>query len=250
MPFGLTNAPSAFQVLMNQNFKPYLQRFILVFFDDILVYSKDMEAHLVHLRITLDALRENQLFAKLSKCTIRCGEVEYLGHIVTAQGVCADPGKIQAMVDWPFPKNIKGLRGFLGLTGYYRKFIKGHGTIAAPLTAMLKKDSYVWSEPAQQAFQALKDAVTRAPFLALPNFSQPFVIECDASGVCIWAVLMQGRQLVAYLSKAFKGKALHMSTYENELFALVTAVQKWRPYLLGQPFVVRTDQQSLKFLLE
>jgi hypothetical protein len=145
---------------MNQIFKPYLWRFILVFFDDILVYSKDIEAHLVHLRTTLNALRENQLFTKLSKCTFGCGEVEYLGHIVTAQGVCADPGKIQAMVDWPFPKNIKGLRGFLGLTGYYRKFIKGYGTTAAPLTAKLKKDSFTWSESAQLAFQALKDAVT------------------------------------------------------------------------------------------
>jgi hypothetical protein len=115
---------------------------------------------------------------------------------------------------------------------------------------MLKKNSFSWSEPAQGAFLALKTAVTQAPVLALPNFSQPFLIECDASGVGIGAVLMQGNRPIAFLSKALMGKALHMSTYEKELFALVTVIQKWRPYLLGRPFVVKTDQQSLKFLLE
>lgn len=176
--------------------------------------------------------------------------MEYLGHIVTAEGVCADPGKIKAMVDWPLPKNIKALRGFLGLTSYYRKFIKGYGSIDSPLTTMLKKNSFGWSEAAQEAFPALKVVVTQAPVLALTDFSQPFVIECDASGIGIGAVLMQNKHLIAFLSKALKRKAIHMSTYENELFALVMAIQKWRPYLLGQPFVVRTDQQSLKFLLE
>jgi hypothetical protein len=250
MPFGLTNAPSTFQGLMNQIFKPYLRKFILVFFDDILVYSGDMETHATHLRTTLDLLRKNQLFAKSSKCKFGCEEVEYLGHIVTAEGVSADPRKISAMVDWPLPKNIKALRGFLGLTGYYQKFIRGYGSIASPLTAMLKKNSFGLSEAAREAFQTLKVAVTQAPVLALPDFSRSFVIECDASGICIGAMLMQNKRPIAFLSKALKGKALHMSTYENELFALVTAVQKWRPYLLGQPFVVRTDQQSLKFLLK
>jgi hypothetical protein len=233
MPFGLTNAPSTFQGLMNQIFKPYLRRFILVFFDDILVYSGDMKTHTTHLRTALDLLLQNQLFAKSSKCKFGCEEAEYLGHIVTAEGVSADPGKIAAMVDWPLPKNIKALRGFLGLTGYYRKFIKGYGSIASPLTAMLKKNSFGWNTAVHEAFQPLKVAVTRAPVLALPDFSQPFVIECDASGMGIGAVLMQNRSPIAFLSKALKGKALHMSTYENELFALVTAVQKWRPYLLG-----------------
>jgi hypothetical protein len=171
-------------------------------------------------------------------------------HIVSAQGVCADPSKIQAMVDWPFPKTLKALRGFLGLTGYYRKFIKGYGSIAAPLTQMLKKNSFGWTASAQNAFEALKLAVTQAPVLALPNFAQPFIIECDASGVGVGAVLMQNHRPIAFLSQALKGKALHMSTYEKELFALVTAVHKWRPYLLGKSFLVRTDQQSLKFLLE
>jgi hypothetical protein len=137
--------------------------------------------------------KKNQLFAKMSKCRFGCAEMDYLGHIVSGQGVCADPRKIQAMVEWPFPKNINSLRGFLGLTGYYRKFIKGYGSIAAPLTAMLEKNSFCWTELAQEAFQALKIAVTQTPVLALPNFSQPFIIECDASGLGIEAALMQDK---------------------------------------------------------
>jgi hypothetical protein len=182
MPFGLTNAPSTFSGLRNHIFKPYLRKFILVFFDDILVYSGDMGSHLSHLQTTLELLRQNMLFAKLSKCKFGSGEVKYLDHIITAQGVCADPGKIQAMVDWPFPKNIKALRGFLGLTGYYRKFIRGYGSIASPL-----------NDVAREAFQALKGAVTQAPVLSLPDFSKLFIIEYDASGVGIGAVLMQGK---------------------------------------------------------
>jgi hypothetical protein len=250
MPFGLTNAPSTFQSLMNHIFKPYLRKFILVFFDDILIFSKDFATHRTHLEITLGILRHHQLYAKLSKCRFGCKEIDYLGHIISEFGVRADPGKIQAMVDWPFPKTLKSLRGFLGLTGYYRKFIQNYGSIAAPLTDMLKKNSFSWGDSAIGAFQQLKNAVTQTPVLALPDFSQPFVIECDASGLGIGAVLMQQRRPIAYLSKALKGKALHMSTYEKELYALVTAIQKWRPYLLGQPFIVRTDQQSLKYLLE
>jgi hypothetical protein len=189
MPFGLTNAPSTFQSLMNQIFKPYFRRFTSVFSDDILIYSRDSDTHIIHLTQTLDLLRQNQLFAKMLKCRFECSKIEYLGHIVIAQRVCANPGKIQAMVEWPHPKTLKALRGFLGLTGYYRKFIRGYGSIAAPLTAMLKKNS-LWSDSAQEAFQALKVAVTQAPVLALPNFTQPFLIECDASGSGIGAVLM------------------------------------------------------------
>jgi hypothetical protein len=176
--------------------------------------------------------------------------VEYLGHIISEDGVSANPGKIKAMGDWPFPTTIKALRGFLGLTGYYRKFIHAYGSIAAPLTSMLKKNAFSWSPEAKDAFLKLKAAVSQAPVLALPDFEKPFLIECDASGLWIGAVLMQSNRPIAFLSKALKGRALHMSTYEKELFALVTAVQKWRPYLLGRPIVVKTDQQSLKYLLE
>jgi hypothetical protein len=185
MPFGLTNAPYTFQSLMNHVFNPHLRKFILVFFDDILVFSKDANTHIIHLQITLDILRKNLLFAKKSKCRFGCQEVDYLGHIISQQGVKADPGKIQALVDWPFPSNIKSLRGLLGLIGYYKKFIKGYGSIAAPLISMLKKNAFTLDEATKGVFFNLKDAISHSPILALPNFTQPFFIECDASGVGI-----------------------------------------------------------------
>ncbi len=155
--------------------------------------------------------------------------MDYLGHIVFELGVKANPEKIKAMLDWPFPMNIKFLRGFLGLIGYYSKFIQGYNSIVVPLIAMLRKNAFLWTEEAKVAFQNLKNAVTHAFVLALPNFNQPFVIECDANGVGIGAVLIQDHRPIAFLSKGLKGRALHMSTYENELFALVATIQKWKP---------------------
>jgi hypothetical protein len=154
--------------------------------------------------------------------------------------VRADPSKLEAMLQWSVPTTIKSLRGFLGLTGYYRKFIRGYGIIVAPLTALLKKNSFLWTSEATAAFLQLKDAVTSPPVLRLPDFSQTFTIECDACATGIGAVLMQEGRPIAFLSQAVKGQALHLSTYEKELFSLVTAVQKWRPYLLGRSFKVKT----------
>jgi hypothetical protein len=227
MPFGLTNAPSTFQGLMNHVFKAHLRKFVLVFFDDILVYSKDAQEHLVHLRVVLEILLHRKLFAKAVKCKFACKEVEYLGHVILAEGVKADPAKIESMINWPVPKSLKSLRGFLGLTGYYRKFIKGYGQIAAHLTSLLKKDSFLWSPEATETFKNLKQTVSSPPVLVLPDFTKPFIIECDASGVGIGAVLMQASNPIALFSKALKGKALHLSTYEKELLALVSPVKKW-----------------------
>ena len=246
MPFGLTSAPSTFQSLMNDVFRPYLRRFVLVFFDDILVFNSTLDHHLEHLRIVLELLQKNQLYAKRSKCVFGCPEVEYLGHIISGQGVSVDPRKTTDMMIWPTPTSVKALKGFLGLTGYYRKFIKNYGQIAAPLTALLRKNAFVWFAEAELAFHQLKVVVSQPPVLALPNFNQTFIIECDASGRDLGAVLMQNQRPIAFHSQTLKGKALQLSTYEKELLALVTIVYKWRPYLLGRPFIIKTNQQSLK----
>jgi hypothetical protein len=250
MPFGLTNAPATFQSLMNELFRPHLRKFILVFFDDILVYSKSWEEHLMHLQTVLNILSTNSLFAKAEKCCFGVLQVDYLGHQISAQGVSVDPKKIQAVLDWPKPTTVKGMRGFLGLAGYYRKFIRHFGGISAPLTQLLHKDSFHWTAAAEQAFKQLKEALTTPPVLRLPDFTQQFVVECDASGIGLGAILTQNNQPVAYFSEALKGSALALSTYEKEMLAIVKAVKKWRPYLLGKTFTVRTDQKSLKYLLE
>ncbi|XP_062088841.1 uncharacterized mitochondrial protein AtMg00860-like [Humulus lupulus] len=156
MPFGLTNAPSTFQVAMNQLFRPFLRRFITVFFDDILVYSQSIEEHVSHLRLMLQLLQDHSFYAKVSKCQFFQTTIEYLGHVVSADGVRADPTKIATMVDWPIPSTIKQLRGFLGLTGYYRRFVAHYASLAAPLTELLKKDNFVWNTQAAAAFEQLK----------------------------------------------------------------------------------------------
>ena len=145
---------------MNHIFCPYLRKFILVFFDVILFYSLNMEQHLAHLKTTFQVLKSNQLYAKKSKCIFAEGKVEYLGHIITGEGVLTDPKKITAMVEWPTPKIVKELRDFLGLIGYYRKFIKGYGIINKPLTELLRKNGFEWGEKATTAFNALKEVLT------------------------------------------------------------------------------------------
>ncbi|XP_073109864.1 uncharacterized protein [Elaeis guineensis] len=250
MPFGLTNAPSTFQRIMNEVFEKFLRKFVLVFFDDILVYSQNMEQHLVHLQQILHTLRKNRLYAKKSKCTFGGKQVEYLGHIIRAEGVATDPKKIAAIVEWPKPVSVKQLWSFLGLASYYRRFIAKFGQINKLLTNLLKKVDFKWSSEAEASFQQLKTVLAQTPILALPNFFLPFTIKTDASGTGMGAVLMQIGHPIAYLSKTFSDKHLSLSTYEKEMLALVLAVARWAHYLVKRYFIVRTDHKSLKFLLE
>jgi hypothetical protein len=186
---------------MNEILEPFLKKFVLVFLDDILVYSPSLDLHVVHLRQVLDKLRMHQLYMKRSKCSFAQSKLEYLGHIIF-EGVATDPEKTVAMLKWTVTTTMTELRGFLGLTGYYKKFVKQYGIIARPLTNLLKKKQFAWSMEAQQASDSLKQAMAIVPVLAPPDFEQPFIMETDACDLGIGAVLMQGDQFVAFLSKA------------------------------------------------
>lgn len=250
MPFGLTNAPATFQALMNSTFKDLIRKCVLVFFDDILIYSTSLEQHMGHLKLVLETLRQHQLFAKQSKCTFGGQSVEYLGHVITKEGVSTDPSKIDAIVQWPTPLNVKQLRGFLGLCGYYRRFIRSFGVIAKPLTNLLKKDGFSWSMDAQTAFEQLKHALVSAPVLALPDVTKPFIIETDACNKGIGAVLMQDKHPLAFISRALSPKQQTLSVYEKELLAIILATKQWHYYLITGHFIIRTDQKSLKHLID
>jgi hypothetical protein len=249
MPFGLSNAPSTFQATMNTVFRKVLRQFVLVFFDDILIYSKDWESHLLHLQEVLHILADHQLFAKMSKCQFGVSTVAYLGHIISSMGVSADPDKIHAIQHWPTPRSVSELRGFLGLTGYYRKFVHHYAGIAGPLTDLLKKQAFTWTTAAQASFDQLKDRMTTLPVLGIPNFGLPFDVTTDASGFAVGAVLSQTGHPLAFFSKKLCTRMQTASAYEREMFAITSAVKKWRHYLLGRRFRVYTDQQSLRGLI-
>lgn len=250
MPFGLSNAPSTFQALMNSVLKPFLRKCVLVFFDDILIYSSSYTEHLQQLKAVLSALRDNQLFVKKSKCSFAAQSVSYLGHAISETGVAMDTDKIKAVADWPQPCSARGLMGFLGLAGYYRRFIKNFGSIAFPLTQLLRKDNFHWDDKATSAFTQIKSALTAAPVLQLPDFEQSFVVECDASGSGFGAVLHQGQGPLAFYSRPFAARHMKVAAYERELIGLVQAIRHWRPYLWGRHFLVQTDHYALKFMLD
>lgn len=192
----------------------------------------------------LEVLTKNQLFAKHFK--FATAEVEYLGHIVSNEGGQADPKKLETMTNWLGPKNLKALTRFLDLIDYYQKFVKHYGHLATPLTALLKKDAFKWNANAAKVFQKLKTTMMHPPMLALLDFTKGFIIEYDACGVGIGAVMIQNNQPITFLSQSLIGRNLLISTYEKELLALVMTVKKWHPYHLGNTFIIHTDHHTLK----
>ena len=234
MPFGLTNAPAAFMDLMNRVFRPYLDQFVVVFIDDILVYSKDAQEHEHHLRIVLQTLRENQLFAKLSKCDFWLNEVSFLGHIVSVEGIRVDPVKIEAIVNWKPPRNVTEVRSFLGLAGYYRRFVQGFSVIASSLTRLLRKGvKFEWDDKCQSSFERLKEILVDTPVLIQPTSGRDYIVYSDASKIGLGCVLMQDGKVVAYASRKLKPHEQNYPTHDLELVAVVFALKIWRYYLYG-----------------
>ncbi|XP_042974786.1 uncharacterized protein LOC122306425 [Carya illinoinensis] len=202
MPFGLTNALATFCTLMNKIFHPYLDQFVVVYLDDIVIYSSTLEEHVEHLRVVFRVLRENQLYVKKEKCSFALNEVHFLGHKIQGGKLSMEEGKVEAIRKWDPPTKVTELRSFLGLVNYYRRFIKGYSTRASPLTDLLKKNrTWEWSLRCQEAFDDLKTANTEEPVLALPDCTKPFEVQSDASDFAIWGVLMQEGHPIAYESR-------------------------------------------------
>ncbi|MGL5500526.1 MAG: reverse transcriptase/ribonuclease H family protein, partial [Plesiomonas shigelloides] len=242
LPFGLTNAPATFQNVMNDIFRPYLHKFVLVYLDDILVYSRNVEEHKRHLRIVLSTLRAHQFYAKREKCQIGKSELSYLGHIVSKEGLRVDPKKIVAVVDWATPTDVGQLRSFLGLANYFRKFVQGFSLLVAPLTNLTRKGlRWNWTAECEKAFQDVKQALVGAPVLRMPDFAKPFEVVCDASCVGIGAVLLQDGHPIAYESRKLSSAEVNYTTSEQELLAVVHAMRTWRCYLEGVECTVVTD---------
>ena len=249
LPFGLTNAPASFMQLMNSVFMEYLDKFVIIFIDDILIFSKSEEAHANHLRLVLEKLREHQLYAKFTKCEFWLKEVAFLGHVLSAKGVAVDPSKVQSVLSWEQPKSVTQVRSFLGLAGYYRRFIENFSKHAKPMTELLKKEKkFEWSSDCEKSFRELKNRLTTAPVLILPDIHKDFEIFCDASRQGLGCVLMQDGHVVAYASRQLRPHELNYPTHDLELAAVVHALKIWRHYLIGNRCELYSDHQSLKYL--
>ncbi|GJU74182.1 putative reverse transcriptase domain-containing protein [Tanacetum coccineum] len=218
MPFGLTNAPAVFMDLMNRVCKPYLDKFVIVFIDDILIYSRDEKEHEEHLKAILELLKKEKLYAKFSKCEFWISKVQFLGHVIDSRGIHVDPAKIESIKDWASPKTPTEIRQFLGLAGYYRRFIEGFSKIAKSMTKLTQKGiKFDWGEKEENAFQLIKQKLCSAPILALPEGSEDFVVYCDASHKGLGAVLMQREKVIAYASRQLKVHEKNYTTHDLEL---------------------------------
>ena len=254
MPFGLCNAPATFQRTMDKVLHGIKEKFVLVYLDDVIIYSKTCKEHLQHLTEVLNRIRHANLSLKAEKCNFIATELQFLGHVVGKDGVKPDPEKVEKMMNYPEPKNIRELRGVLGLFSYYRRFIKDFAQLADPLYQLLKKDTpYTWTESQQQAFENLREKLTKAPIVQYPDFTKPFILHTDASGTGVGAVLAQkeGKQehVIAYASRTLNPAEKNYAITELECLAIVWAVKYFRHYLYSSKFSIVTDHTALKWLL-
>jgi hypothetical protein len=244
-----TNAPAYFMYLMNKVFMEYLDKFVVVFIDDILIFSKMVEEHEEHLRLVLEKLRSNQLYAKFSKCEFWLTEVAFLGHVISAGGVSVDPGKVMGVLNWMPPTTASEIRSLLGLAGYYHWSIKDFSKIAKPMTKLLEKNkAFEWTTKCQASFEELRKHLTSASVLVLPDLTKKFDIYYDASRQGLGCVLMQEGQVVCYASRQLKKHEENYPTHDLELAAVVHALNIWRHYLIRHRCEIYSDHKSLKYI--
>ena len=252
LPFGLTNAPATFMTVMNEIFKDYLDVFVIIYIDDILVYSKTWKDHLQHVKKILEILRKEKFFGKLTKCIFGATEVEYLGHLISNDGIKVDPDKVTAVTEWPIPRTKQQVQSFLGLVNYYRRFIKDCSLLAKPLTNLTKKVPFEWKQEQTECFEKLKKALTTAPVLRSFDSALPVVVTTDASQFAIGAVLEQEedskKRPVAFASRTLNAAEQNYAAHERELLAVVDSLRWWRSYLHGKSFTVHSDHYPLRYL--
>jgi hypothetical protein len=236
---------------MNGVFRDYLDKFVIVFLDDILVHSKSEEEHEHHLRMVLQVLREHQLYDKLRKCSFYQRQIHYLGHIISEEGIIVDPEKVEAIREWSAPMNVVEVISYMGLAGYYRRFITGFSKIAHPITSLQRKEKkFQWTEECEKSFQRLKQLLTNAPILRIADPNVDFMVCKDACKEGLGGVLSQNGFVICYESRKLKEHEKNYATHDLELAAIVHALRKWRNYLMGRKFELRIDHNGLKYLFD
>jgi hypothetical protein len=250
MPFGLTNAPSTFMRLMNEVLQEFIGKFVVVYLDDILIFSKTRAEHLRHLAIVMRRLQQEKLLINLKKCSFMQTELIYLGFVISANELKMDPEKVDVIRNWPSPRNVFEVRSFHGLASFYRKFIRNFSGISAAMMDTVKKRHKVfqWTAEAERSFKLLKQKITEQPVLVLPDFQKTFQVKCDASGYAVGGVLSQDDRPVAYYSEKLDDAKLKYSTYDKEFYAIIQALKKWRHYLIPKEFVLYSDNHALQFV--
>ena len=248
MPFGLSDAPSTFMCLMTEVLRPFADKFVVVYFDDILVYSRSPDEHESHLQAVCTKLQEEKHVANVNKCAFLRSSITFLGFVISAAGIAVDPGKTAAIRDWPILRSPFEVWSFHSLAQFYRRFVKIFSSLAAPLIDLLKASQFEWSAPADRAFQQIKIALLSAPVLHLPDFDKLFDVATDASSSGIDAVLSQDLHLVSYFSEKLCEPKSWYINYDRELYAIVQALKYWRHYLLHREFTLYSDHEALRFL--